>query len=477
VPDDLPLAIEGGLPQDDLHCTLVYLGKTSDVKDVNLLVAALANFSAWQTPIEASLNGVIRFCNEDNNAFCLAVDSTKLFTFRFQLCQTLYDVGIYNEPTHGFIPHVTLSYIPGDSGNPFDTFEPQSVTFPFLYLQLGQDTYKFPLGKGDENPPNYHLSEGTIKCDNCFFSQDGYCNLYSFIYDTGYVCDDYSSPYVPYDTFTPIKAGARHSQSDNSLLRDIYTNANSIKDAAIALGHVVEETGEEEKSIPAETIENSSLFDAYREMADEFPLDENNSLKALREDEDSLVVGNRIVVWHGKDLTGVINSQKNKDGSKGEYFTPETEFESDYTKAMGVLAVDWEHGFDNDPESPKKDDVLGYVDWSTAKIDAKGLWVERVLNRRNKYIKMLEGLIKDGLIGNSSEAVSSGVVKGSNGQIIKWPLKRDTLTVMPMEPRMLNENHLIALKALGIELDKELETQIFKKKQLQIQLELQKEFV
>ena len=120
---------------------------------------------------------------------------------------------------------------------------------------------------------------------------------------------------------------------------------------------------------------------------------ESNTLKAIAETDDELRVANYLARFGGRDLEGIASPRINPDGSKGEYFTPATEFESAYTKT-GVLYVDWEHGERPHPEEPGADDVLGYVDWSTAKADSNGLWVERVLNRRNEYMRFLEELIK-----------------------------------------------------------------------------------
>ena len=93
-------------------------------------------------------------------------------------------------------------------------------------------------------------------------------------------------------------------------------------------------------------------------------------------------------------------------------------------------------------------DYFGYVDWKTARTDERGLWVERVLDRRKKYVQWIEALIKQGLIGNSSEA--HGIAKAANGEIKVYPLVRDTFTVQPMEPRMMTQNVVTALKALGV---------------------------
>jgi hypothetical protein len=163
-----------------------------------------------------------------------------------------------------------------------------------------------------------------------------------------------------------------------------------------------------------------------------------NTLKAISKTEDELRVGNYIALFGGKDL-------------EGEHFTAQTDFESSYTKT-GVLYVDWEHGIGRQIDgkaSPGPDDVLGYVDWRTRKTDDLGVWVERVLDRRNQYMKYIEPLIEAGMIANSSEAVKAGVVTTENGEIKRWPLYKDALTVMPMEPRMMTENVISAVKGLA----------------------------
>ena len=88
------------------------------------------------------------------------------------------------------------------------------------------------------------------------------------------------------------------------------------------------------------------------------------------------------------------------------------------------------------------------IERSTFLIDEKGIFVDRVLNRRKKYVQWLEELVEAGLVGTSSEAVGKGIEIKSNGEITKWPLKKDTLTVTPMEPRMMTANTLNAYKAL-----------------------------
>jgi len=159
-----------------------------------------------------------------------------------------------------------------------------------------------------------------------------------------------------------------------------------------------------------------------------------NNLKSLNKTDSELRVGNYIILFGGEDLSG-------------EFFTKNTEVKSAYTD-LGILYVDFEHGHDFEDTGNNQDNVLGVVDWKTAKIDDKGIFVERVLSRRSDYVKFLEELIDFGVIGTSSQAVSGKAVRKSNGEIIEWPLMRDSLTVTPMEPRMIGENVLTAAKSL-----------------------------
>jgi hypothetical protein len=161
----------------------------------------------------------------------------------------------------------------------------------------------------------------------------------------------------------------------------------------------------------------------------------NNTLKALKTTGDELRVGNYLALFGGKDLVG-------------DFFTEKTVFNSNYTE-IGLLYVDFEHGRDPDKAGNDANNVLGVVDWKSARIDDKGLFVERVLNRRKQYVKFLEELIEAGAVGTSSQAVSGKVQRKSTGEIVEWPLMRDSLTVMPMEPRMIAENVLTAAKSLA----------------------------
>jgi hypothetical protein len=159
-----------------------------------------------------------------------------------------------------------------------------------------------------------------------------------------------------------------------------------------------------------------------------------NPLKTIAKSDTELRVGNYLVLFGGRDLAG-------------EFFTKNTRFDSNYTD-LGILYEDFEHGMDTDGAGNNTNNVLGIVDWKSAKIDDNGIFVERILNRRAEYMQFLMPLIDMGVMGSSSEAIGGQVRKKSNGEIVEWPLMRDSLTVTPMEPRMVTANILTAAKAL-----------------------------
>lgn len=160
-----------------------------------------------------------------------------------------------------------------------------------------------------------------------------------------------------------------------------------------------------------------------------------NELKAISQTDSELRVGNYMVLFGGRDLTG-------------EFFTKSTDFSSNYTD-IGMLYVDFEHGRDSEKMGNSASNVLGIVDWKSAKIDDKGVFVERVLNRRAQYVQYLSELIDAGVMGTSSQCAPGQSVKKTTGEIVKWPMMRDSLTLTPMEPRMIAGNVLTAAKALA----------------------------
>lgn len=168
-----------------------------------------------------------------------------------------------------------------------------------------------------------------------------------------------------------------------------------------------------------------------------------NALKRVDTTKNEVVAESYIVLFNKRDLEGLGSKRKNADGTVGEFFTKNTKFDSRYT-ALNLLPVDFEHGAD----VLSSDEVLGRVDWSTKRIDEKGVFVKRILDRRNRYVRWLEELLDQGLLATSSEAIAEEVKRSTSGMIQAWPLRRDSITATPMQFQMLDENALRAAKAL-----------------------------
>ncbi|MCK5564544.1 MAG: phage major capsid protein, partial [Planctomycetes bacterium] len=115
---------------------------------------------------------------------------------------------------------------------------------------------------------------------------------------------------------------------------------------------------------------------------------------------------------------------------------------------------DWEHGEDPDVG----DEGFGVIDWASKKVDDMGVWVERILDRRSAYVQAIAPIINAQMMGTSSQADPEGIQKTKSGEIKNWPLVSDTLTVMPAEWRMMQDNAIRgALKSLRMVKDEKQE--------------------
>ncbi len=110
------LAVEGGLPAEDHHVTLAYLGDTADEydppPDLGPLVQAVAQFSQWAPSVSGSITGGGIFLGaapEDDVTAVALVDSPDLPSWRANLVAELEFAGIAVHKDHGFIPHISLA--------------------------------------------------------------------------------------------------------------------------------------------------------------------------------------------------------------------------------------------------------------------------------------------------------------------------------------------------------------------------------
>jgi 2'-5' RNA ligase len=144
------IAVSGGLPPEELHVTLAYLGEANQIKDVGAIQRHLEKFANSHAPIKVKVGGIGKFSQvgeDGKQAFYLSVDSPELPDFRQSVMDGLN--GIVDIPQeHGFTPHMTLKYVPANGRLPVKDAPDIEFTFDTISLGLGGVYYHYPL-KGD----------------------------------------------------------------------------------------------------------------------------------------------------------------------------------------------------------------------------------------------------------------------------------------------------------------------------------------
>jgi len=149
--------------------------------------------------------------------------------------------------------------------------------------------------------------------------------------------------------------------------------------------------------------------------------DAKSAVKALHEDDNAVTLGGHAVVFGGHDLTG-------------DTFTAETDFWLD--KPQGPRPVLYEHSFEALGLK-----VLGMAEFRP---DEAGLWVEAQIQRSEEYQKLIEPLVRAGVLGWSTGAPGH-LVRRDGGEIRSWPIAEVSLTPTPAEPRTLGVSELHSL--------------------------------
>lgn len=131
-------------------------------------------------------------------------------------------------------------------------------------------------------------------------------------------------------------------------------------------------------------------------------------------DDGTPVVAGYGVVFGGRDL-------------EGDQFTAETKF-----GALADLPVFYDHAQQN---VKALDNEIGRV--VSVKADEKGLWFEAELDKAHEYAADVIELVRRGVMGLSTGAVSHLVRRDESKTIKRWPVAELSLTVTPAEPRTL----------------------------------------
>lgn len=137
------------------------------------------------------------------------------------------------------------------------------------------------------------------------------------------------------------------------------------------------------------------------------------------------VVRGRGVVFGGKDLTG-------------DRFTKSTDFGD--TRSFVGMPVYYDHGL-SDLQSQ-----IGTVKmWQP---DDEGISVEIEIDKRHKYAQQVMALVKKGMLGLSTGALSHLVVR-DDGEIKRWIVGEISLTPTPAEPRTMAISDMKAVPQAG----------------------------
>lgn len=143
------MAVQDGLPPEELHITLCYLGDAADLENQKELILGITRqLAKTAAPLQMSFNGIGRFVGDEEEAITIVPSCPELPAFRQAIARTLERLSIGGGNVHGFNPHLTLAYVePGQQVDvPIST---EQVPFNDLWVMWGDEQYSFPMvGEG-----------------------------------------------------------------------------------------------------------------------------------------------------------------------------------------------------------------------------------------------------------------------------------------------------------------------------------------
>lgn len=146
------MAALGGERPEDLHLTLAYFGDAEGVSPERLAAirTVVAAWAARTAPVAATLGGIGRFFAADGelDPVYLSVDAPGLISAREALVRALAEAGVAASSKHGFVPHVTLVYVPQTTGVTLSNNPGQpnaKLVFAEVAVWSGDTREAFPL--------------------------------------------------------------------------------------------------------------------------------------------------------------------------------------------------------------------------------------------------------------------------------------------------------------------------------------------
>lgn len=150
------MTVPDGLPAEELHITLAYLGEVSAVDDDSdyllKLLGMLRDVAGQHKPFTGLVSGIGRFTGDGQNpdAFYLSFDAPDLAGLHADVCEALEETGIEHSKDHGFTPHITVTYLDKGEPAPLERLPVMlSLEFDTVTLVYGESVIPVPL-TGDE---------------------------------------------------------------------------------------------------------------------------------------------------------------------------------------------------------------------------------------------------------------------------------------------------------------------------------------
>lgn len=142
---------------EDLHCTVLYLGRLSEIGTEGAEIArqTVKLLAGARDPLIGTIGGIGRFSasgsSDGKDVVYCGVDLPELPSFYSELCHVLKIAGIEWRKDHGFTPHITLRYIDQNEGNPNRKIPNIPVSFNHVTFSIGEYKEQFPFGMTDDD--------------------------------------------------------------------------------------------------------------------------------------------------------------------------------------------------------------------------------------------------------------------------------------------------------------------------------------
>jgi len=153
LPDSIAedIAVEDGEDPEELHLTVLYLGKADQYTDAQIetLKNRVESFASKYAPIQGEIGGVGRFpaspSSDALDVIIRLVDAPRLEALREALIKELRSIQVEPILTHGYTPHVTLAYVGPDYEGVCTHPESFSISIDGLTCSIGRDQFTYPM--------------------------------------------------------------------------------------------------------------------------------------------------------------------------------------------------------------------------------------------------------------------------------------------------------------------------------------------